>query len=130
MFSSLISEPPGGGSWEEDAACIEHDSSLWLLSDDAKLNKRNFEEAEVICSRCPVFSQCWENATYTDKKVTMRAGAWPTEYKEPPPEIGLCKNGHDLTESDAKMSDGRCKECNRLRVKAYRARVAAKSFQV
>ena len=96
---------------------------MWLLSEDARVNERNFEQAEVICSKCPVFTQCWEHATYTDKKVTMRAGAWPTEYVEPPREE--CPNGHDITIEGAKDKNGRCLECNRDRTRRYRARVAA-----
>jgi len=136
MFSSLMSEPPGGGSWEEDSLCREYDSSLWILSedpDDRQANKDGFEEAEVICSKCPVFTDCWEHATHTDKKVTMRAGAWPTEYVEPPPvpkRDGHCPNGHDLTLDGAKNKDGRCLECNRDRTRRYRARVAAEKSMV
>jgi len=131
MLSSLMNEPPGGGSWEEDALCREYDSSLWLLSEDASLNKRHFEEAEVVCSKCPVFSQCWNYATLMDKKVTMRAGAWPTEYKEPPRnEREACVNDHDLTVDGAKDKAGRCLQCNRDRSKRHRAKVAAKGWTV
>lgn len=132
MLSVLMSEPPGGGSWEEDALCREYDSRLWILSEDVdqrQANKDHFEEAEVICSRCPVFSECWEHATYTDKKVTMRAGAWPTEYVAPPPvpkRDDHCVNGHDLRVDGAKDKHGKCLECNRERVRRYRARQVAK----
>jgi hypothetical protein len=131
MFSTLMSEPPGGGSWEEDALCREYDSSLWILSedpDDRQSNKDGFEEAEVICSKCPVFSQCWESATDTDKRVTMRAGAWPTEYVEPPPaprRDDHCVNGHYLLAEGVTDGDGRCRVCNRERVRKYRARKVA-----
>lgn len=124
MFSILMSEPPGGGFWQEDAACREYNPALWFLSEDKQRNKDNFERAEVICSTCPVFTECWNSANSTDKKVTMRAGAWPTEYVAPPPprREGFCKNGHDLTKPGAKDKNDRCLECNRDRVRAYRER--------
>lgn len=118
-----MSEPPNGGSWEDDALCKEYDSSMWFLSTDPVLNKNNFETAEVICSKCTVFSECWQAATLTDKKVTMRAGAWPTEYKAPPRKLmDKCANGHDLTTEGAKDAAGRCRRCTRDRGRAWRER--------
>ncbi|HEY6018343.1 MAG TPA: WhiB family transcriptional regulator [Candidatus Paceibacterota bacterium] len=128
QLESLLMEPPGGGSWEEDAACREHDSSLWLLSedpDDKASNKSGFEQAEIVCSQCPVITQCWQYATDMDKRVTMRGGAWPTDYREPDPEpVQVCRSGHDLTVSGAKNAQGRCAQCGRERSRRYRKRVA------
>ena len=133
MYEVLMSEPPGGGSWEEDALCKEYDSSLWILVEGEEArqsNKDGFEKAEVICSKCPVFDQCWAAATDVDKKVTMRAGAWPTQYVKPPPVPKVkdhCLHGHDLRLPGAKNKIGRCQACNRERGRKYRAqRVAAR----
>lgn len=137
MYSSLISQPPVGGShgednnWEEEAECRNHDSKLFILSEnpeDKEVNRARFEEAEVICSTCPVITQCWQAATGIDKRVTMRGGAWPTLYSEPEvirPKRTHCAHGHDISDPSSKDSKGRCHQCARERVRAYRARVAA-----
>ncbi len=126
MLYSLMSEPPGRGSWEEDALCREYDSSLWLLSEDRQLNKDNFEKAEIVCSKCPVFEECWQSSTETDRSVTMRAGAWPTDYVDPDVNNSVCSNGHDVSAPGSRNKRGRCLACRRATEKRYRDRVTAR----
>jgi hypothetical protein len=114
--------------WEEDALCQEYDSSLFILSEnpiDHEKNKSNFEIAEAICSQCPVLVECWHAAKPIDKRVTMRAGAWPEDYSEGPPRIkvdGRCANNHDTTPSGSRNAQGKCKQCIREKATRYRER--------
>lgn len=104
-------------SWTDDASCVGHDPELWSLSDDLRdrdANKKRFETAEIICSTCPVFSECWEAATEEDKQWTMRAGAWPTEWSDAPagrPRSGRCQRGHDTSDPASRRKDGSCIAC-------------------
>lgn len=129
-----------GNAWEDDALCREYDSSLWILSEfkkDARADKAGFEQAEVICSKCPVFHPCWHSASTEDKEVTMRAGSWPTDFRDPDDITpGLpdreCRNGHDLSPPGSLGKDGRCVQCRRdrgLRFKE-RKRLARESGKV
>lgn len=131
MFINIMSEPPTkGGSWIDDAECKNHDSTMWILSEDPKgraLNKSNFEKAEIICSTCPVITECWQAATYVDKLVTMRGGAWPEEYRAPGvkhkypqgrKETGkrrklVCRGGHDTSDPASRNASGQCRQCKR-----------------
>lgn len=121
---SIISEAPTRVSWEADADCRDYDTKLWLLQEDPVVNKENFEKAEVICSTCPVFASCWKYATPTDKLVTMRAGAWPEEYRAPgvkhiypekrkgrPRRMTCARSGHDTSYEGSRSSSGQCKAC-------------------
>lgn len=137
MYEITMSQGPSlrERDWVHDALCQNEDPSIFTLSDrpeDRQLNKDNFEKAEEICAKCPVFMECWESATDVDKKVTMRAGAWPEEYREPKKkktrEWGFCAKGHDLSLPGARRSptashpEGECAACDRERGTARRKR--------
>jgi len=115
MLEGLMSQAPSSrGAWQEEASCKDKDPTLWTLTEDKELNKKNFEIAEVICSTCAVFAECWKSATDVDRLVTMRSGAWPEEYR--PPKIdkmkfARCKNDHDTSSPESRLRNGKCKAC-------------------
>ena len=110
----------GSSGWVMLAACRGSDNRLFELTDeDSKItNKRRFLMGERICATCPVINQCWSGADDDDKLWTMRGGAWPEAYENPPalrePVKALeCKNGHDTSSPDARLSNGTCRACHK-----------------
>lgn len=83
--------------WQEDAACRFQPYTLFEIasSGDAiaeglndseikDLNSANFERAGEICSTCPVFAECRDNATVEDFYFTFRAGRIPVGFNPNP----------------------------------------------
>lgn len=59
-----------------------------------------FDEAEKICSTCPVIKECYDSATKEDLENTYRAGLLPANFKarpqgRPKKVYDKCQRGHD-----------------------------------
>lgn len=75
-------------SWRSDAACRGADHRLFMVADREdcpelavnerlRITRRRFKEALAYCKRCPVRTQCGEDASPGDRKVSVRGGVAP-----------------------------------------------------
>ncbi len=63
--------------WQEDAACREHENTLFFGPDhqESELEKQSREaRAKTVCHSCPVAEQCLEFAMDTNQKYGIWGG--------------------------------------------------------
>ncbi len=98
--------------WLKSAGCAEKDPNLFSVNERMSYeeNKANLEAGIEICMDCPVFVECWEDATPSDQYHTVRAGRMPEVFSttmESKEGMKTCRRGHV-------HPPGRCKECKKI----------------
>lgn len=119
--------------WYEEAACQGMDTELWF-------NESAFAVAKRVCSTCPVWESCredavqhhlrgvWGGTTPAERETIRRSRRVPDPANRRP----NCPKGHPFTPENTyerPNGDRQCRECSRRR-KAARAAARAKNPRV
>lgn len=116
-------------NWEEQAACAGMDLGYFIVKDGP--GRPSFPDliklldGQRICKTCPVRKECHEDASWEDKRVSIRGGRWPNGLRHPHRDFysperfpnRLC-NGQTATHNLAETgidTQGRCIACKQER---------------
>jgi WhiB family redox-sensing transcriptional regulator len=84
-MSKYLSAPVGavspgqnkeGVPWWRDAACRHTDSEMFFPSDG---DNEGVGDARRVCARCPVVTQCLQDALIYDNRYGVRGGTTPSQ---------------------------------------------------
>lgn len=116
-------------AWRKDAVCASVDPEIWFPERGS-----NGADAKMICATCPVRVECLHDAISNGMTDGIWGGMNPAERRavssgRASSELAprLCRNGHELTSDNVRVStkpDGsrrrNCVQCARATARKYK----------
>ncbi len=113
-----------GGDWREQALCAQSDPEMWFPEGDHRITQGR--QAKAICAKCPVQTQCLEEALANNDMFGVWGGLTASErhrIRKPAVQRTHCVNGHEYTDENTRITSTgsrRCRKCDTVHTRRQR----------